>query len=263
MRLLVTASWRPLGRIVTATTRLLYPIVATLAWAGATALLLRDSVNDVRARSLIQPLLFLAGIVALLSGSLRRTGGMQVGPRAWFIARAILAGTIVAIYLAFTSPHPASTLRVAAMLAPGAAAEEAVFRRVLPLALMHYLNPSAQWWRGRLAVFFTAQVCFALSHAAMGFGSLPAKAFSVAELVRLAAGGVVLQCIQIVYGLSAAIAAHTVFNVRLIMQPVPTWSAPGLLATIPVLVFGLVLLGLLSGSTQARDWYFNPFPRRS
>ena len=155
-----------------------------------------------------------------------------------FVAAMLLPLVVVAIYLPPLAFRQTTAL---ALILTGALVEEVVFRCLLPQRCAVLV---ARRWTGawtRLASFATAQVVFALCHAVpavLATGSAPPGL----ELARLTASGLLLQCVQLLFGTGAAIGAHAAVNVALILGSYSPHHPPGGAVLAPLLVGGLLLV---------------------
>jgi membrane protease YdiL (CAAX protease family) len=124
----------------------------------------------------------------------------------------------------------------------GSIVEEAVFRSLLPRRCLAILrNRCTPSWV-EAGAFIAPQVLFAASHVLGNTLESPFSSFSATEFTRLVAAGLMLQVVQLLFGIGAAIGAHASINAVLLLESGVGVGSPELATTLPLLVFGLLLL---------------------
>jgi hypothetical protein len=206
-------------------------VLFPLLWLPVTAVLLGVDSRATWVTRLAHSAVFLAGAVVFLaplreiswSGSLVRRGGV--------------AAAAMALPLAISATHlPPLVYRQSialSLIVVGAAVEEIVFRQLMPQRCAELLARRFSGSVARFAGLTVPQFVFALSH---GVGNIFAATptLSGLELARLTASGLLLQCVQILFGTGAAIGTHAAINVALVLgtyfpSAPPGWPTVGLL----------------------------------
>jgi hypothetical protein len=214
-------------------------IAFPLLWLIVTAALfgLRSSTSV--AAQLAHSLVFLAGVAVVL-GPPARIPYSRATLRRFGIATAALA-LPVAISLAHLPGIIIQRKAALAALIAGAAVEELVFRRLIPNRCSALLASrfAGEW--PRLTGYLAAQVVFALCHGVQSL-LVAAPGPSGLELTRLAASGLLLQSVQLLFGLGAAIGIHAAINITLVLGTRFPSASPEWATVAPLLVGGLLLL---------------------
>lgn len=214
-------------------------ILFPLLWLPATAAVVGAGSEATWATRLAQSAVFLAGAVVFLAP-----------PRAirwsrFLVRRSGVAAAATAVPLAVSATHlPALVYQqttALCLIVVGAAVEEVVFRKLMPQRCADLLARRFSGSVARFAGLTVPQFVFALSHG-IGNSFAATPALSGLELVRLTASGLLLQCVQLLFGTGAAIGTHAAINIMLVLgtyfpSAPPGWPTVGLL-----FVFGLLLV---------------------
>jgi hypothetical protein len=210
-----------------------FPLVWQLATAGAVGF--RRPAPA--AAQLAHSLLFLAGCIVFLAPRWSTVPADRLRGYMVHVSNAAVPLALCAFFLAGeVSRYPT----VFSLIVLGAAVEEVVFRVLLPARCSAILASRFTGGWTRLVGMVAAQAVFAASHGVVGlFTAAPAP--PALELARLTGSGLLLQTIQVLFGVGAAIAAHAVVNTALVLgtylpSPPPGW------ATLAPLLAGAVLL---------------------
>lgn len=211
-----------------------FPLVWQLATAGAVGL--RRPATE--ASQFAHSLLFLAGSIVFLAP---RWSDLPADRISGYMVHVQNAAVPLAL-CAFLLPREVSRYpTVFSLIVLGAAVEEVVFRVLLPARCSAILASRFTGGWMRLAGLVAAQVVFAASHGVVGlFTAAPAP--PALELARLAGSGLLLQTIQVLFGVGAAIAAHAVVNTALVLGTYLPSPPPGWATVAPLLAGGVLLL---------------------
>jgi hypothetical protein len=151
--------------------------------------------------------------------------------------------------------NPRSILFVGLVVA-GAAAEEVIFRWVVPRRCYEILQLTrANNWRV-LGLLITCQFVFAVCHSSVFTGLNPIGA---EEFLRLVTAGVALQTIQISFGLGVAIGVHASLNLLLLTSAgvARVWS-PGVMFVFFIICCSMLFLRLLSSNDGSAKFPISP-----
>lgn len=226
----------------------LYCTLARLVWTLICPLLLLRLIASLLAPyhgfdvivQIAAPFFFLVGTSYLVA---RVRLGWPRGAWAKLLVPA-LASVLLPLVVALTHLRQMVELRTSLLvvLLWGSIVEEVVFRSLLPQRCLAILrNRCTTSWVEAVA-FIAPQILFAVSHDVGNILESPFSGFSATEFTRLVASGLMLQVVQILFGIGAAIGAHASINAVLLLGSGVGVGSPELVTTIPLLVFGLLLL---------------------
>jgi membrane protease YdiL (CAAX protease family) len=188
---------------------------ASVVGAAAAALVVRSTVPvPANTRSLLSAILFLGGTALVLRGPARTACALRRSS-AWLATLAGAAGLYLGAAVLLGVARP-GLLAVGGTLFVLAAAEEAVFRGMLPRRLT---GLARMGWGRRSAVTVVAapllaQVAFAASHILVAAPNVPENAH--VEGTRLLAGGLLYFILAARYGLWISIGVHAALNTHLL-----------------------------------------------
>jgi hypothetical protein len=224
--------WTPFVAILLWT--LSFPLVWQLATAGAVGL--RRPATE--ASQFAHSLLFLAGSIVFLAP---RWSAVPADRLRGYMVHVHNAAVPLALCAFLLHREILRYPTVFSLIVLGAAVEEVVFRVLLPARCSAILASRFTGGWTRLAGLVAAQAVFAASHGVVGlFTAAPAP--PALELARLAGSGLLLQTIQVLFGVGAAIAAHAVVNTALVLGTYLPSPPPGWATLAPSLAGGLLLL---------------------